>query len=175
MAERGYRWGRFQGWFSLFLAAVQLVFMWRTFPANLVTAVLLLYVWTGLLHKRRYGFVLVYVLAGIAFLGGVAGLVFEDRWDIVGSIAFAFCFWAIPGAFYYPKRYREFGFGRSKGSVATTTESPKPAAVETTQAVVASSGGDDAGIREVGEEEWREAVARYRVKVMESEKKEPRQ
>jgi hypothetical protein len=173
MADKSYRWGKFQGWAALGLAVVQLLFMWRTFPVNLITAVLLLYVWTGLLHKHRYGFVFIYVMAGVAFLGGLAGLVFEERWDLVGSMALAFCFWAIPGAFYYPKRYREFGFGRGKESVTTTVESPKTAAVEATQAAVVSNSAEDAGIRKVGEEEWREAVARYRVKVMENEKKKP--
>src|SRR5208337_4861413 len=109
--ERGYRWGRFQAWFSLFLAVVQL-FLWRTFPLNVATGILLLFVWKGLLRKQRYGFWLVYVMAALALVGGLFGLTMDKTWDRVGSIVMAICFWGIPGAFYYPKRYREFGVGK---------------------------------------------------------------
>jgi hypothetical protein len=170
MAERGYRWGKFQGWMALVIAVAQFVLV--RFPLSLVVGVLFLYLWTGLLHKRRYGFVLVYVVTGVALLAGLFRLIIEPSWDVFTQVVITVCFWGIPGAFYYPKRYRDFGFGRGKESVATTTEIPKPAAMEVTQAAVASNGGEDAGvIRRVSEGEWREAVARHRVKLMQDERK----
>jgi|SRR5271166_1942201 len=121
--ERGYRWGRFQAWFSLFLAVVQL-FLWRTFPLNVATGILLLFVWKGLLRKHRYGFWLVYVMAALALVGGLFGLAMSKTWDRVGSIVIAICFWGIPGAFYYPKRYREFGVGKPKQEIASVAVTP---------------------------------------------------
>jgi hypothetical protein len=173
-AERSYRWGRFQGRFSLFLAVVQLLFLWRTFPVNLITAVVLLYVWTGLRHKRRYGFVLVYVLTGVAFLGGLAGLL-EERWDMVGSIGLAFCFWAIPAAFYYPKRYREFGFGvKQQASEAKPEPEPEPQAKAAADVLGLAVADKPESVRLVDYEEWREAVAVARAKrLLEEKEREP--
>ncbi len=167
-AERGYRWGKFQAWASLVLGLVQFILQ-RSLLASIPTLVLLIFLFTGLRHKRRYGFVLVYVVAGLSLLGGAYELVVQGG-ERLGAIVISLCFWGIPAALYYPKRYREFGVGGGSKSVPTTVESPKPAAVETTQAVVASSGGEDGGIRRVGYEEWREAIARARVEKMRKEK-----
>ena len=168
-AARRYRWGKFQAWFCLFLAIVQL-FLWRTFPLNIAVGIALLYVWRGLLHKYRYGFVLVYVMTGVATLAGLLGLAFASRWDQAGSVAIALCFWLIPAAFYYPKRYWEFGFegNEPRGSdtkpevrvVASTAQEPA-------QPVALDSENDS--IRKVSYEEFREAVARYRVERMREE------
>jgi uncharacterized membrane protein YiaA len=173
-SERGYRWGKFQAWVSLVAGAV--IFLTGPFAADFsmglarcIVGVLFLCAFAGLLQKRRYGFVLVYVIAGLVLLTWLVPLL-TGSMNISGTLG-GLLFWVVPAAFYYPKRYREFGFGGGSKSVATTVEIPKPAAAEASQAAVASSGGEDAGVRKVGEEEWREAVARYRVKLMENEKK----
>jgi hypothetical protein len=173
-SERSYRWGKFQAWVSLVVGAV--IFLTGPFAADFsmglarcIVGVLFLCVFAGLLHKHRYGFVLVYVTTGAVLLAWFMPLLTGGNVNVSGSVG-GLLFWGIPAAFYYPKRYREFGFGGGSKSGATTVESPKPAAVEATQAAVASSVGEDAGIRRVGEEEWREAVARHRVKLMQDER-----
>jgi hypothetical protein len=165
-SAQGYRWGRFQGWATLGLG----VLLYLIAPFNhsgemrailYVSGAFNIFAGVGLLRKKRYGFVLIYLLVAhtalvaLISMGGV-------QWGL-------FLWWAIPASWYYPKRYKDFGFGRGREQVAAT-ESAEPRAAEVAQAGVVSSGGEDAGIRRVGEEEWREAVARHRVKLMENER-----
>ena len=163
-AERGYRWGKFQAWFCLFLAIVQL-FLWRTFPLNVATGILLLFAWKGLLWKHRYGFVMVYVLTGVATFAAMIGLAFLTTWDGIGSVVLSLSFWLIPAVFYYPKRYWEFGFKGNQPEVSDATPEEKVlAAVTGPEPIVpATLEPESGGIRKVSYEEFREAVARYRV------------
>jgi len=82
------------------------------FPLSLLVGVLLLCLGIGVLRKRRYGFVLVYVVAGIVLLAGLIRLAIEPGEDAISQFVMTVGFWGIPAAFYYPKRYREFGFGK---------------------------------------------------------------
>lgn len=112
---RSYRWGRFQGWSALGLGLV--VFLIALFVNSgvsrfqlYVASWVLMVTGVGLLRKTRTGFVLLYVLAGLA----VSRAVTNSRPSIdelVTQWIFC-CFWAIPALWYYPKRYKEFGFGR---------------------------------------------------------------
>jgi uncharacterized membrane protein YiaA len=171
-SERGYRWGKVQAWVSLVVGAV--IFLTGPFAADFsmsvarcVVGVLFLCAFAGLLHKHRYGFVLVYVIAGLVLLTWLAPLL-TGNMNVSGTLG-GLLFWVVPAVFYYPKRYREFGFRKAPTSVPTS-EAPKPGATESAQAAVAGRGGEDAGIRRVSEEEWREAVARHRVKLMQDER-----
>ena len=110
MAERRYRWGKFQGWSCVVLGVGQLLLQ-RSLLAALVAGVLLLWLGVGLLRKQRYGFVLVYVVAGISFVGGALELLFQGGGRL-GAIVISVCFFVIPAVMYYPQRYREFGFGK---------------------------------------------------------------
>ena len=142
-SERSYRWGKFQAWGALAFAVGQFVFV--RFPASLFVGIFFLYLWTGLLHKRRYGFVLVYVATGIAVLAGLLHLAIEPTWDVFGQILVAICFWGIPAAFYYPKRYREFDVGKPKPEVASEAVTP----TEVERAVVPSRALTDDEVRTV--------------------------
>lgn len=90
MAERGYRWGRFQAWGALLFAVAQFVIV--HFPVSLFIGVFFLYLWTGLLRKRRYGFVLMYVTTGVAILAGLFHLAVEPTWDVFSQLVIAVCF-----------------------------------------------------------------------------------
>ena len=110
MAERRYRWGKFQGWSCVVLGVGQLLLQ-RSLLAALVAGVLLLWLGVGLLRKQRYGFVLVYVVAGLSLVGGAYELLVQGGGRL-GAIIASVCFFAIPAVMYYPQRYREFGFGK---------------------------------------------------------------
>ena len=169
MADRSYRWGKFQAWGALVFAVAQFVLV--RFPVSLFVGVFFLYLWTGLLHKRRYGFVLMHIATIVAILAGSFHLAIDTTWDVFIQLLIACCFWGIPAAFYYPKRYYEFGFGKTAASVPAR-EPVKPPASEMVQAAGAASGGE---MRRVGYEEWREAIARARVqKMIEERDKEKR-
>lgn len=147
MAERGYRWGRFQAWGALLFAVAQFVIV--HFPVSLFIGVFFLYFWTGLLRKRRYGFVLMYVTTGVAILAGLFHLAVEPTWDVFSQLVIAVCFWGIPAVFYYPKRYREFGFGKQKQNEAATVTWEKPLVSETENTVVPSRPSDDIEVQQV--------------------------
>jgi hypothetical protein len=129
--ESGYRWGRFQGWWSL---AIGLVFIlagpWigREFAFRLamyMAGALNLCLGVGLLGRKRYGFVLFYVEAAMVIHSFFIARVHPEVYATVA------CWWVIPGIFYYPKRYREFGFGKpqqEQKAVAAVAE-PESAAV----------------------------------------------
>jgi len=73
---------------------------------------------TGLYGKKRYGFVLLYLLVARALLQFFLMRGPRDISDyLIPCLLFAW--WAVPAVFYYPKRYREFGFGRK-------VEAPEP-------------------------------------------------
>ena len=164
--ERGYRWGKFQAWSSLVVGVCLLlaaaffdVGSGKTLAfAFFLTGSLHVWLWRGLLRKKRYGFVLYYVL--------IALIVHSILWLKPHPEVYVFTlWWLVPGIFYYPKRRREFGFGREKPK-ATGVQPTEPAA--TPEQVVAQSPEvvERDGIRRVGYEEWREAIARYRVEKM---------
>jgi len=114
-SQRGYRWGRFHGW-SAFILGVLLLMEGFQNSGLLrwilcLSAAVYIIAGTGIYGKKRYGFVLLYVLVARSllqfFLMGSA----RDRSDyLIPCLLFAW--WSIPAIFYYPKRYREFGFGR---------------------------------------------------------------
>lgn len=112
--ERGYRWGRFQGWSSL--AVGVLVYLITPFTSGPVgkfdlylTGALHIITGIGLLGKKRYGFVLLYVLAVRTALPALLGGPHHAVPDILIQWTL-FLWWALPALWYYPKRYREFGF-----------------------------------------------------------------
>jgi hypothetical protein len=111
-AARGYRWGQTQAWLAIFLGVVQLVLapIWLS-PLMFF---LMLGLGVGLLRKRPYGFVLVYVVAGIAVLAGVVQLILKPQPTVLVAFIITICVWVIPAVMYYPQRYREFGFGKEK-------------------------------------------------------------
>jgi hypothetical protein len=164
--ERGYRWGKFQAWSALVFAVAQ--FLLVRFPVSLFVGVFFLYLWTGLLHKRRYGFVLMYVATVVATLAGLLHLAIDTRWDVFIQLLIAGCFWGVPAAFYYPKRYWEFGF---KGNQPRDSD-PKPevrvvaATALQEPTTPAALDGENDSVRRVSYEEFREVVARYRVERM---------
>jgi hypothetical protein len=160
---RGYRWGKFQAWGALAIALAQFVLV-RGLLLPLLLGAFFLALWRGLMQKQRYGFVLFYVCTVVAIGAGLLHLAVESTLDVFTQLVLAGCFWGIPAAFYYPKRYREFGFGKP-ATIQPTSEGGKRPAVEIAQVATASRGGEGE-IRRVGEEEWREAVARYRVEKM---------
>jgi hypothetical protein len=123
--ERGYRWGKFQAWLSLAIGLALFVAGFAPWiPAFAVRLMLyfcgalFFFLGAGLLHKRRYGFVLLYVIAVLTLLGVLQSPAGTERHvTIITGIGL----WVIPAVLYYPKRYREFGFGR-KGEAAQPEE-----------------------------------------------------
>jgi hypothetical protein len=116
-AERGYRWGRFQGWATVALGVAEYLFAFWPSDGSVrfilyATGALHMVVGAGLLGKKRYGFVLLYLLAAISTLHGLTGGP-SYLFDVIVKWSYAF-WWTIPALFYYPKRYREFGFGKQK-------------------------------------------------------------
>ncbi len=112
--QRGYRWGKFQAWLSLAIGVgVYAITPWLPgFPVRLVLylcGAMFFCLFAGLLHKRRYGFVLLYVVATLTLLGVLQSPHGIDQYI---SIATGIALWVIPAVFYYPKRYKEFGFGK---------------------------------------------------------------
>jgi hypothetical protein len=163
VAEKSYRWGKFQAWMALVIAIAQ--FLLVRLPLSLVVGVLFLCFWRGLLRKRRYGFVLVYVVAGLAIFAGLLHLAVKPTWDVFSQLLIAVCVWGIPAGFYYPKRYREFGFGaKQQISEAQSQPEPEPQAKAAAAAFGSAGAEKPEGIRLVDYEEWREAVAVARVK-----------
>lgn len=128
MIERSYLWGKFQGWGAVLFAVAQFVLV--PFPLSLLVGLLVLSLGVGLLRKRRYGFVLVYVVAGVSLVAGLVRLTIEPTGDAVSQFVIAMCFWGIPAAFYYPKRYREFGFGKPTEAPAADPRAVAPTAAE---------------------------------------------
>lgn len=117
-AERGYRWVRFQGWATIALGVAEYLFAFWPSAGSVrfilyATGALHMVVGAGLVGKKRYGFVLLYLLAAISTLHGLTGGP-PYLFDVIVKWSYAF-WWTIPALFYYPKRYREFGFGRRKG------------------------------------------------------------
>lgn len=119
-SERGYRLGRFQGWSALALGLI--VYLIALFAHSgvsrfqlYVAGGVLMVAGVGLLRKTRTGFVLLYVLAGLATVRAVTNSR-PSIDDFVTQWAF-FCWWAIPALLYYPKRYKEFGFRRKVKAV----------------------------------------------------------
>lgn len=105
---RSYRWGKFQGWTTFVIGLVTFLptpFMGGGIFKQLIeytAGALLIVLGLGLAQKRRFGLVLLYsqlplFLLGFAFLD-------MPRFEIV----FAVCWYFIPAAFYYPKRWKEF-------------------------------------------------------------------
>ena len=108
--ERGYRWGRFQGWSSLvigvlfILAGPWVSAEFRLRLATYTTGTTTVFLGIGLLGKKRYGFVLFYVVLALVGLETIIA----PHWHPEAYVM-AVCWWLIPAVFYYPKRYREFG------------------------------------------------------------------
>ena len=167
MAEtsgRGYRWGRTQGWLAIFLGVVQLVLapIWLS-PLMFF---LMLGLGVGLLRKRPYGFVLVYVVAGIAVLAGAVQLILKPQPEVLVAFIITVCVWVIPAVMYYPQRKVDFGFARKEPPIRDS-QTAETITVEPEQAVAQKpESAEHDGIRMVGKEEWREAIARYRVQRM---------
>ena len=128
---RSYRWGKFQGWVTLVMGIFFAVSTWHfgAFlidfePSNppLVRMILymLAFLWVilgvGLLTKDRLGFVFYYFLAAISVVAVLS------TGSHIASYIFTACWWVIPAIFYYPKRWRDFGFG--KRSQSAEADSP---------------------------------------------------
>src|SRR5271169_4439286 len=111
-SRRGYRWGQTQGWLAIFLGVVQ--FLVVPIWLSPFTGSLMLGLGVGLLRKRPYGFVLVYVVATVTILAGVAQLILKPQPEVLVAFIITVCVWVIPAVMYYPQRYGEFGFGRDK-------------------------------------------------------------
>jgi hypothetical protein len=120
-SERGYRWGRFQGWSALvFGVLVYLITPFTSGPVGkfdlYLTGALHIITGIGLLGKKRYGFVLLYVLAARTALAALVGGPHHAVPDILIQWTL-FLWWALPALWYYPKRYREFGFRKKAQAV----------------------------------------------------------
>ncbi|HYV73399.1 MAG TPA: hypothetical protein VFB24_03990 [Candidatus Binatia bacterium] len=128
VSERSYGWGKTQGWLSVFLGVAQFLLV----PVYLSPFIggLLLWLGVGLLRKRRYGFVLVYVVAGVTVLGGFWELVVLRRSEALPRVILTVCFWVIPAVLYYPQRRGEFKSEDKEEEVSLTepinTDSDKP-------------------------------------------------
>jgi hypothetical protein len=118
---RGYRWGKFQGWTMVVVGLLNCI------PINGLTTTEGLIIWLGLLtagvttaflgigllRKRRYGLILMYVSIVIIALGIVRSVV-----SLVWGLSVILWF-LIPAIFYYPKRHEEFvhgAAGKASGS-----------------------------------------------------------
>lgn len=107
---RTYRWGKFQGWTMIVVGLLNCI------PINGLTTTEGLIIWLGLLtagvttvflgigllRKRRYGLILMYVSIVIIALGIVRSVV-----SLVWGLSVILWF-LIPALFYYPKRRSEF-------------------------------------------------------------------
>lgn len=172
-----YGWGKFQAWVCFF-AGVFIAASKRTeypYPLNVVLAVVAFFIWYGLWRKHPYGFWLVYVMAIANVVIGTFVLLFDQNVDTIVSMVMGCAFWVIPAIRYYPQRYGEFAWeDRAKGT-AEPQRKPEPEAKAQAVAAIGSP-EPPAGVRRVSYEEWREAVARYRVgRIRKSKQQEPRQ
>ena len=134
MPQRRYRWGNFQGVAAILIGLMLFTdFVQDPYPLagrvsrlEVLDASLSLTAYSitgiGLLAKWRLGFVMVYVWIVRAVVGQVVSLrLFGNGHDTFWISHFVMlCWWGIPGLFYYPKRFREFGFGARKTASETT-------------------------------------------------------
>jgi len=149
-----YRWGYFQGWFSLVFGALLALTEPHVAPyrgsgssvhlALYTVAISQLILGFGLIRRKRYGLVLFYILAVLS-----ASTVWIKPVPLAIYIFIA-CFWLIPAGFYYPKRWRDFGFGKQQEH---PPQQLQPASTE---------GQTVGGIRLVSNDEFRRAVAEYK-------------
>ncbi|MGO9317421.1 MAG: hypothetical protein ACLPXT_14775 [Terracidiphilus sp.] len=113
MQARTYRWGKFQGW-TMFvvglldcipihgLTTAEGLIIWL---GQLTAGVTTAFLGVGLLRKRRFGLILIYVSIVLVGLGIIRSVV-SPLWGV--SIILWFL---VPAIFYYPKRHEEFVHG----------------------------------------------------------------
>ncbi|MHB8303944.1 MAG: hypothetical protein ACYDC6_14105 [Acidobacteriaceae bacterium] len=129
---RSYRWGKFQGWTTFVIGLVTFLptpFMGAGISVQLIeytAGAVLIFLGLGLAHKRRFGLVLLYshlplFLLGFAFLD-------IPRFEIV----FAVCWYFIPAAFYYPKRWKEFSRDLQGGVSSAKPNTNRLKSIQTT-------------------------------------------
>ena len=111
-SERSYRWGRFQGWsFVVVGALIYLLTPWAPdwdFAMRItmyVAGAWQIIMGIGLVCRRRYGLVLFYVSAVLMAITALRRGFHPEGYLLMW-------WWIIPAVVYYPKRYREFGFGK---------------------------------------------------------------
>ena len=111
---QNYRWGKFQGVASLVLGCLLLfaggLLAWRDEAAKTIalwlSGILLCATGIGLVRKRRYGVVLVYLLFVFTLLVPLAGEKPRYREGYLFH-ALGLIFWGLPAIFYYPKRWKQ--------------------------------------------------------------------
>jgi len=107
---RGYRWGKFQGWTMVVVGLLNCIpinglttteglIIWL---GQLTAGILTVFLGVGLLRKRRYGLILMYVSIVIIAVGIVRSVV-----SLVWGLSIILWF-LIPVILYYPKRRSEF-------------------------------------------------------------------
>ncbi len=101
-----YRWGKTQGWLSILLG----IFNFAMVPnaAMLIASGVSIITGIGLIRRRRYGVVLVYVSLTLVVLEIAAAFAMGvPNRDFYPAITVALAFWGIPAIFYYPQRWRK--------------------------------------------------------------------
>ena len=111
-AVKPYKWGKFQGISSLVLGCLLLLaggfLAWQRGATQTIvlwmSGILLAATGIGLVGKRRYAVVLVYVLFVLTLLAPLIGA--RPRYS-EGYLfhALGLIFWGLPALFYYPKRW----------------------------------------------------------------------
>ena len=102
---RAYRWGKFQGWCALSLGVVLVVLGAIFAPGNLLAGLLWLSTGIGIVQRRKYGFVLLYVIIALLLFEGLRKP--PTPWASALYAVFLI-FWGVPAALYYPRRWAEF-------------------------------------------------------------------
>jgi hypothetical protein len=109
--ERGYRWGKFQGWVTFILGVV--VWIPTVFGSpngliqwviTLLVSAVMIFMGLGLIQKKRIGLILLYLNLPVIALG----FVFAHLPRV--ETAFLVLWYILPAVFYYPKRLKEFSF-----------------------------------------------------------------
>lgn len=80
--------------------------------AMYITGTVQILLGVGLVGKKRYSFVLFYMCAVLCSVEAVTMSVNPEAYALL------IAWWIIPGIFYYPKRWRDFGFGRPRIKMA---------------------------------------------------------
>jgi hypothetical protein len=107
---RPYRWGKFQGWFSVLIGTGFLlagIWLHNIKALRLVLVGLFaVCLGIGIIARRKYGVVLLYVYFVFVLLERYLPHSDDALFPFVHISELLF--WGIPAAFYYPKRWREF-------------------------------------------------------------------
>jgi hypothetical protein len=117
---RRYRWGKFQGWTTAVIGLLTWIPLFRIhfgvkWLAEFIVSIVLIFLGLGLVQKRRFALVLLYIHLPIFILA----FVFLSL--PAPEVVFAVCWYFIPAIFYYPKRWKEFSAGSDIAGESAST------------------------------------------------------